>query len=135
MSSLIDEIKLKIIMICHLILVLFVVITPLTNSNYLLLMHSIIVPFIMIHWLANNDMCVLTLAEKEIRKRLNKYSVSDECFTCKIIEPVFNFKSNNNENATYIYIATTLLWTTSLIKLYNKYKTKNIQSFYDLLII
>lgn len=135
MINIIEEIKLKIILICHLIIVLFVVLTPFFNSNYLLFMHSIIVPFIMFHWVTNNDMCALTLMEKEIRKRLNKDSNGDDCFTCKIIEPVYNFKNNNNSKEKFIYGSTIFLWIVSISKLYIKYKNKQINTFSDLFIL
>jgi len=135
MINIIEEIKLKIILICHLIIVLFVVLTPFFNSNYLLFMHSIIVPFIMFHWVTNNDMCALTLMEKEIRKRLNKDSNGDDCFTCKIIEPVYNFKNTNNGKEKFIYGSTIFLWIVSISKLYMKYKNKQINTFHDLFIL
>lgn len=135
MTDIIDEIKLKIIFICHLILVIFVTLTPFTNSNYFLFIHSIIIPFIMMHWVTNNDMCALTLAEKEIRKRLNKNSTNSDCFTCKIIEPVYHFKNNNNDKEKIIYVITSFLWALSIFKLYKKYKNKEIGSLRDLFII
>ncbi len=135
MINIIEEIKLKIILICHLIIVIFVVLTPFFNSNYLLFMHSIIIPFIMFHWITNNDMCALTLMEKEIRKRLNKNSNGDDCFTCKIIEPVYNFKNNNNDKEKFVYGVTILLWIISIFKLYRKYKNKEINNFYELFIL
>ena len=135
MSSIIDEIKLKIIFICHLIVVLFVTLTPFSNSNYFLFMHSIIVPFIMMHWVSNNDTCALTLVEKELRKRLNKDYTHNDCFTCKIIEPIYHFKNNNKNRANTIYGITTILWSISLFKLYNRYKCGKISSIRDLFII
>lgn len=135
MSSIIDEIKLKIIFICHIIVILFVTITPFSNSNYFLFMHSIVIPFIMMHWISNNDMCALTLVEKELRKRLNKNSTHDDCFTCKIIEPIYHFKNNNNDKEKFIYTVTTFLWFLSLFKLYSKYKCGKISSIRDLFII
>ncbi len=142
MFSIVDEVKLKIIFICHLAVVLFVTIIPFSDSNYLLFMHSIIVPFVMLHWMSNNNLCALTLVEKEIRKRLNKNRNNadvdvnvDDCFTCKIIEPVYDFKNNNKDKEAIIYTVTTVLWLISLCKLYTKYKNKKICSFRDLFII
>ena len=135
MINIIEEIKLKIIFICHLIIILFVVIVPFFNSNYLLFMHSIIVPFIIFHWVTNNNMCALTLIEKEIRKRLNKNSNSDNCFTCKIIEPVYDFKNNHIRRRKFIYTITIFLWIIGVLKLYMKYKNKQINKFYDLFVL
>ncbi len=135
MINIIDEIKLKIILICHIVVVLFVILTPFSNSNYLLFMHSLIVPFIIFHWYTNNNICALTLFEKEIRKKLNKNSNGDDCFTCKIIEPIYDFKKNNHHRTQTIYTITLLLWIVTLFKLYNKYRNKEITNFYDLFII
>ena len=55
MQNIIDEIKLKIIVLCHILLVCFAVLSPFTNSNYILFMHAIIIPFIIAHWLLNNN--------------------------------------------------------------------------------
>lgn len=135
MSNIIDEIKLKIIFICHLAIVLFVIITPFTNSNYLLIMHSIIVPFIIMHWISNNNICALTLFEKEIRRKLNRNPSTDDCFTCKIIEPIYDFKNNNKQRANFIYTVAITLWGITIYKLFNKYKNKEINKFSDLFII
>lgn len=135
MINIIEEIKLKIIMICHIIIILFVILTPLFNSNYLLFMHSIIIPFIIFHWLTNNNMCSLTLLEKEIRIRLNKNSNLNDCFTCKIIEPVYDFKNNYNGRRKLIYSITIFLWIISVYKLYRKYKNKEIRNYMQLFIL
>jgi len=135
MINIIEEIKLKIILICHLIIILFVVLTPLSDSNYLLFMHSIIIPFIIFHWVTNNNMCSLTLVEKEIRKKINKNYNNNDCFTCKIIEPVYDFKNNHNKRRKFIYSATIFLWFVSITKLYLKYKNKQISKFNDLFIL
>jgi hypothetical protein len=132
MSTLWDNIKLKIVMIIHILFVLFVLITPFTNSNYFILMHSIIVPFIMLHWFLNDNTCALTTFEKKLRE--NVYGVINlekECFSCKIIEPIYDFKNNYKERAMFIYIVTFVLWFISISKLYRKYKNKEITKFMD----
>ena len=135
MSNIGDEIKLKIITICHLIFIIFVLLTPLSNSNYLLFMHSIIIPFILLHWLTNNDICALTLMEKTIRKKINKNSTYEDCFTCRIIDPVFKFDKNPDVQNKILYSGIILLWIVSVLKLYKKYKTDEIRNIYDLFIL
>ena len=129
-----NQFVLNIILFIHLCVVLFVLIVPFMNSNYLLLIHSIIVPFIMIHWILNNNTCALSLMEKQIRKKMNNnISVDDnDCFTCRIINPIYDFKSNFDQFSNFIYFITTILWLISLHKLYTKYKNGKIRSFYDL---
>lgn len=136
MLDIIDKIKLKIIILCHILIVLFVILSPFTNSNYILFMHSIIIPFIMLHWYFNNDMCALTLLEKKIREKMNgKENASDDCFTCKIIDPVYNFKNNNEGKTKFIYSGMIILWFISLFKIFKKYKTGKIHNFNDLFIL
>ena len=124
MTNIIDEILLKIILIIHMTIVIFIVLTPFINSNYLLLLH----------WLMNNNMCALTLMEKKIREKLSgSLNAKKECFTCKIIEPIYDFKNNYKERATFIYASTTILWLISVSRLYYKYKIGEIKHIKDLM--
>ena len=131
-----DGLALVIITILHIIVILFVLITPFTNYNYFLFMHTIIVPFIMLHWYLNNNTCSLTVAEKEIRKRMNggnKNVNDDECYTYKFIAPIYDFNKNHEKYSQFIYMLTTGLWFISLYKLYKKYSDGSIKSIMDLL--
>lgn len=115
------------------IVILFVVITPFLNSNYLLLMHAIIVPFIMIHWILNDNTCMLTTIEKHIRERMNGAPVNThDCFTCRLIDPIYDFKSNYEDYSNFIYLITTALWFISLIKLTCKWRSGEINSLISL---
>lgn len=99
---------------------------PFTNSNYLLTNHLIYGIFILIHWILNNDTCFLTKLELYLRN-----NNEDECFTCKIINPIYKF--TDNQYKIIIYMTTIFLLSMSFIKLYNKYETGIITSKYDLL--
>lgn len=128
-----NELFLKLITFIHILIILFIVIVPFTNSNYFLLLHAIVVPFIMIHWILNDNTCVLTLLEKNIREQL--YGIApkkDECFTCNLIEPIYDFKSNYESMSAAIYIITLVLWGISVYKLYSKWKCGEIKTFTDL---
>jgi len=128
-----NKILLYLIIMCHMALVLFIVITPFCGSNYLLLMHSIVVPFIMMHWLLNDNTCALTLAEQKIREQISgKPCDKNECFTCKLIDPVYDFKQNNIDSSTTIYAMTTILWLISVGKLCFKWYNGEIQNMDDL---
>lgn len=136
MSDILNKIKLKLILVCHILLVCFVVISPFLNSNFMLLMHLIIVPFIMVHWLLNNNICALTLMEKKLREKIYGTTENQEdCFTCKIIEPVYDFKKNYKHQSTAIYGITTLLILITLIRLFHRYKCGYITKFHDLFIL
>lgn len=85
----------------------------------------------MVHWILNNNTCFLTLLEKFIRNK-NGISINNEdCFTCRLIEPVYDFKKNYNKLSNIIYLGTTSLWILSFFKLYNKYKSGEIKNIYD----
>lgn len=128
-------IALKTIVCLHTLFIIFVVTTPFLNINYFLMLHTIFIPFMVGHWLTNNNTCVLTVVEKGLRKQLDDKFDEDECFTCKLIEPVYDFKKNYEQFSTFIYILTFTLWLISSYKLYSKCKTGQINSWKDMFIL
>ena len=93
-----EKITLNVIIFLHTILISFIGIAPFINSNYILLLHCIIIPFILLHWITNNNQCLLTIIERSLKKKINgdNYNKND-CITCRIIEPVFDFRKNYKE--------------------------------------
>lgn len=92
-----------------------------TNNIMLLLMHVIIIPFIILHWILNNNECSLTTIEKLIKQKYyndNNYV----CFTCKLIEPVYDFKNNYYNFYALIYGITIILWLICIYKIYKQLK-------------
>lgn len=124
----------RIINTIHLLVVLAVVFFPLTNSNYLLFMHSVFVPFMILHWIMNNNTCVLTVAEKYIRD-VQTPDEEKDCYTCQLINPVFDVTKNYSRFSKLIYILTIGLWSISTWKLYNKIHSGSISNLRDLYII
>lgn len=121
----------NIIWVLHLIFIILVVIVPFSNSPYLLMMHSIFIPFMILHWVTNNDTCVLTTIEK-VARDIKKKEDENDCLTCKLINPVFNFKKDNEKSSKFIYIITITLWLFSITKLGLKYKRNEITKLKDL---
>ena len=73
----------------HLLLIIFITITPFATSNPLVLIYyCYILFFIMLHWYTNNDACVLTLIESKLRGKR-----SNDTFMGKLIKPVYNVSS------------------------------------------
>ena len=127
------ELLLNIVNILHIIFVLFVIVVPFTSSNYLLFMHSIFIPFLLFHWIINDNTCALTIIERKLRQKISgKDFVDDECITCKLIEPVYDFRKNYETFTIIIYTITISLWLISVCKLYNNYKNGDIKTFKDL---
>jgi hypothetical protein len=129
----INKIILQLIIILHVLCVLFIVFIPFLNINCLLILHITIVPFIIFHWVINNNTCCLTIAEQHIRYKLYNIKPNpSECFVYKFIAPVYDFKKNNEQLSTYIYIITITLWCISIMHIYKKYKSRKIHSFINL---
>lgn len=134
MSNIFDQIMLKLITGLHLLFILFMVITPFTNSVYLLFMHFIISPVVVCHWLLNNNVCALTMMELTLREKLYGSSNKSDCITCKLIDPVYDFKNNYDSFSTLIYIITGSLWLISTYKICKKIQSGEIKSIYDITI-
>lgn len=131
-----NELILKLITLLHIIFLLFIFIAPFSNSNYFIMLHIIIIPFIIFHWLLNNNTCSLTLMEKFIRKQINNKEIDDnECFTCRIIHPVYDFVENFGDTAKATYIIVISLWIISILVLTLKIKSGEIDNFQKLFII
>lgn len=130
-----NELILKFITLLHTLFIICVVVTPFLNSTYFLLLHAIFVPFMVFHWICNNNTCVLTIVEKNLRKKMGKEYDEDDCFTCRLIEPVYDFKKNNIPYSKVIYTTTILLWFITFGKLIYKYKSGQITGFQDLFVI
>lgn len=130
----INNFILNLITVLHIIVVLFIILAPFSNSNYLLFLHAVFVPFIIFHWLINNNTCSLTIAEKYIREQTYgvKADVND-CFSYKFIAPIYDFNKNYKEYSAFTYMTTILLWAISVYNLSYKYKNGEINKFHDLL--
>ena len=113
---------LHIITIIHMLLIMFIALTPFFGSNFLLIIHFIIVPFIMLHWLINDNTCCLTVLEKMLSKDKNYKGV-----LARIIEPVYDFKKNFSSYSYFIYGITTVLWLITVYRLKISYNTSAIK--------
>jgi hypothetical protein len=125
-----NNILLFLINVIHILVILFVVITPFTNSLFLLSLHSFIVPFIMLHWLLNNDTCAITIAEKFVRTKMNGGQVvnDNDCLSYKVIGPVYNFMNDNVDYSKWTWTMTFTLWLITIIKLYYKYENGELSN-------
>jgi hypothetical protein len=122
---------LNIILIIHILIVIFVTVIPFSNNNYFLFLHTIIVPLIIFHWIVNKNTCILSTIEKQLRQSIHNDYSEDNCFTCKIISPIYEFKFNYAQHSLLIYIITIVLWIISATKLYRKIKSGEISKFSD----
>ena len=130
-----NDIILFLINIIHILVIIFVVIAPFTNSNLFLLLHSIVVPFIMIHWILNNDTCAITLMEKYVRIQMNggDYVDDKDCISYKVIGPIYNFMNEHVDYSRWTWIMTSMLWFVTLYKLRVKYINDDLPEIKNLI--
>lgn len=134
--SFINDSLIILINMIHLIVIIFVLAAPFSNSNYLMLLHAIVIPFIILHWLLNNNTCCLTIAEKYIREKNTGTSVKDgDCFTYQLVAPIYDFNKDHQSFSTFIYTITIGLWAVSVYNLSNKFHTGQINSINNLFTI
>lgn len=126
------ELLLKFITLLHLLFIIFIIVTPFLNSNYLLLLHAIFVPFMVLHWICNDNTCILTVVERKLRKDIYGTFDKDDCITCRLIEPVYDFRKNHQGFTTIIYVVTFILWSISVGRLYSKFQSGEIKNFREL---
>lgn len=131
--SIINESIICLITVLHLLVIIFIIGAPFSDSNYLMLMHVIVVPFILLHWVLNNNTCSLTVAEQYLRQKTTGKPVNnDECFTYKFIAPIYDFNKNHQDFSFFSYSVTIGLWAISFYKLLGKYNSGEITSLKDL---
>jgi hypothetical protein len=130
--SLLNDSIITLITVLHLIVIIFVLVAPFSDSNYLISLHAIIVPFILLHWWLNNNTCSLTIAEKFIRQQAYGETVKeDDCFSYKFIAPIYDFNKNYEAYSLFTYILALSLWGVSIYNLSWKYKIGEINKFED----
>jgi hypothetical protein len=79
----------NIIAFLHLLIIIFITVTPFATSNPLVLIYyCYILFFIMLHWFTMNDTCVLTLIESKLRGKR-----SNDTFIGRLLKPVYNVSS------------------------------------------
>jgi len=131
--AIINDSILVLISVLHIMVILFIVCAPFSNSNYLLIMHIIVIPFILLHWYINNNSCSLTAIEKYVKdKTAGQETNKEDCFSYKFIAPIYDFNKNAKDFSNFTYIITIGLWLTSVYTIYSKIKNKEINSFIDI---
>lgn len=126
---------LHLITLLHTLYILFVLLIPFVGNNYFLILHSFVIPFMIFHWVTNNNTCALTMAEKFIRAKkegVSMNSIEDKCFTCKLINPVYDFTNNYKKLSIITYVIVIILWIFTMYKIYSKYKNGSLNSLQDI---
>lgn len=99
------------IRLLHILLVLFILIAPFTNTPGYLILHITLSISLLTHWVGNSDICSLSLLESKLRG--NAYS---ETFMHQIVAPVYKINETSLSKISYIVVIT--LMCVSMYKLY-----------------
>lgn len=133
-DNLTDKFMLTFIIFVHVIIVLFFILVPFIGTDCLLFLHFIFLPFILLHWVHNDNSCMLTIIEQALREKISGQPVdTKDCFFGRIIEPIYDFKSNYKQYTVCIYSFTIALWLISASKLIHNYKLGKITSIIQLM--
>lgn len=95
----------------HILLLLFVLIAPFTDSPGYLVLHITLSFSLITHWLTNSDICSLSLLESKLRGK--EY---DETFIHQIVSPVYKISDSSLSKISYIAVITLMM--VSIYKLY-----------------
>lgn len=123
MSPFINIILANVIRFFHMCIILFVLFTPITNITYFLILHITLCISLVVHWLANNNMCSLSMFESKLRGI--PYTDS---FSHQFIAPMYDI--SNTSWSTVCYVFTIFVMCVSLYKLYNSGKISHVYSLY-----
>jgi hypothetical protein len=129
-----NSLCLTLIFITRILIILFVLLTPIFGTNNFIFFHSLMIPFLVFHWIINDNTCALTMLERNIREKLYGIVDDNDCFTCKLIEPVYDFHSNYNDFSTITYCITILMWLIGVSKLLCRYSSGEITSWKELFV-
>jgi hypothetical protein len=106
------------IRVLHFSMVIAILYVPFQNDPWYLVMYTMFVPFLMLHWVMNDNNCILTVVEKQIRRSMGqKEEELSSCFTCQIIEPVYDITKIFPDESALIYIITFLLWLVAVYRI------------------
>jgi hypothetical protein len=132
--------------IIHIAVILAVLLGPFYATGVNLTLYAIMIPFIVLHWYTNSNVCALTTLERYLR-RSKVQSSGDaiasvppdeeaqeaiECFTCDLIEPVYDVhKGMPGFSSNGIYMITLILWLIAAFKIRNSYQSGGIMALLE----
>jgi len=120
----------SIIFILHILFILLILLSPFSNNLQLLTLSIILIPFLFFHWLTNNNVCILTEIEKNLRDFKDKKEEKENSFTYNLLNPIFTF--NNNKTNIIIYSLLIILFTISISKIFYGYESGQLNRIFDL---
>lgn len=116
-----------IIKLVHILIRIFLLLTPFFGGEYLLSLHFLIVPFVMLHWVTNQTVCALTELERLARGGCESKDTffgqvfepiyRNESFVGTVISPFYTIEDKETETLA-VWVGLTGLWLITLYKLW-----------------
>ena len=107
-----------IIFVFHCIIILFVLFAPFTNIPALLILHITFAISLMVHWIANSNVCSLSVLEAHLRG----IDIREDTFSHKFIAPIYDISAT--EWCNIVWVITIVVLCISIYKLYHNDKFK-----------
>lgn len=114
----------NVVSLFHISIILFVLIAPFTDILSLLILHVVFCLTLLLHWVANNNICSLSVMEAKLRGL--DYT---ESFSHKFIGPMYDISSTSWSNICYVITISLML--ISIYMIYKSERLKNIMSDYQ----
>ena len=112
------------ISVFHLMIIIFVLLAPFTETPYIHILHVTLCITLFVHWAFNNDTCALSVIESKLRGL--DYTDS---YSHKFISPLYNI--SESEWSNFVWIITVIAMSISLYKLYHSKKIKQAWECYQ----
>lgn len=103
----------NLIWLLHILLVVWLVVTPFTQNEPMLVLHLIMVPFLWFHWILNDDTCALTLIEQKLRG-IDPSECSEKSFFFNLVSPVYKIQDDAVRKISWVL--SIALWLVTLSK-------------------
>jgi hypothetical protein len=114
-----------IIQLIHILVRIFLVVTPFVGDEYFLSMHAVTIPFVMLHWYTNQTVCALTEMEKLVSGNKEEDTFfgqifvpiyKNESFVGTILKPVYAVRDKDEEKRL-VWVGLSMLWFITLYRL------------------
>ena len=114
-----------IIQLIHILVRIFLIVTPFLGDEYLLSMHAVTIPFVMLHWYTNQTVCALTEMEKLVSGNKEEDTFfgqifvpiyKNESFVGTILKPIYTVRDKDEEKRL-VWVGLSMLWFITLYRL------------------
>jgi len=115
------------IKVFHIFVIFFVIFTPITTNvlNYYLILHILLCISLLVHWLANNNICSLSVFESKLRGI--PYT---ESFSHQFVSPIYDISSTSLSQISYFITIIALL--ASIYKIYKNGILNRLYNIYKI---